>query len=439
MTAAVDVAVLEPRRSLWRDPEFAKLWGAETLSQLGSQVSLLAIPLIAIGLLHASTFEVAQLSTVELLPFVLFGLPAGAWIDRRRRHPLLVVGDLARAAALASIPIAYAVAALSLLQLYIVAFVVGSFTVVFDIAYEAYLPSLIRRDQLVDGYAKLELGRSGATIAGPSIAGALIAAASAPIAVAANAVGFAASAVCIWRIRRREPGSAAAPGDAPAALWPDIREGLRYVVADAHLRAIAACTATSNLFLSMGTAVLLVYLIREIHLAPAELGVVFGLGNIGLLIGALAANRVAGRIGVGPTIVVSMALAGGAGIILPLAPPAAAAALVAISQIVSGLATTIYNVNQVSLRQAIAPPGMRGRINATMRFAVWGTIPVGSFLGGVLGARVGLLATLWIAALGGQTAVLWIVLSPVRALHRVPMTDAALTANPGRCPTQEAG
>jgi MFS family permease len=169
--------VAESPRSLWRHDDFVKLWIAETISQVGSQVTLLALPLVAIDVLQASTFQVALLGTIELLPFVLLGLPAGVWIDRRHRRPILLMGDLGRAVALGSIPIAYYFDALSLLQLYVVAFVVGSFTVAFDVAYEAYLPSLVEREQLVEGYSKLEISRSGATIAGPTIAGSLVASA----------------------------------------------------------------------------------------------------------------------------------------------------------------------------------------------------------------------------------------------------------------------
>lgn len=416
----------ESSRSLWRHDDFVKLWIAETVSQVGSQVTLLALPLVAIDVLRASTFEVALLGTIELLPFVLLGLPAGVWIDRRHRRPILLMGDLARAVALGSIPIAYYLGVLSMLQLYVVAFVVGSFTVAFDVAYEAYLPSLIEREQLVEGYSKLEVSRSGATIAGPTIAGALVALGSASLAILLDAVSFLVSGAFILLIRRREHldvAPAAATGREQPDVWRGIWDGLRYVLGHPHMRAIAACTATSNLFLSMSTAVLLVYLVREVQIDPASLGIVFGIGNVGLLVGALAAHRAAIRIGLGPSIVLAMLVCGAAGVLIPLAPPALAPAFVAASQLISGLATTIYNINQVSLRQSIAPPHMRGRINATMRFMVWGTIPVGSFTGGLLGTSLGLLPTLWIAALGGLTAVLWVVLSPVRSLQSIPATD----------------
>lgn len=425
MTDAVTGA---PAGSLWRHPDFLRLWAAETVSQLGSQVTLLALPLAAIALLGAGTFEVALLGTFELLPFLLFGLPAGAWIDRRRKRGLLILGDVGRAAALASVPAAYAFASLSMGQLYAVGFVVGTFTVLFDIAYEAYLPQLIEREQLVEGYAKLELSRSGATVAGPTLAGALIALTSASLAVIADALSYLLSAALLLGLRRKEQVDRAPAGAPPPALGRDVREGLRYVLGQPYLRALGACTATSNLFASMATAVTLIYLARQLGVSPGGLGVIFGVGNLGLLFGALVAERAATRLGLGPTLVYSMLACGAAGLLVPAAPAAMAPAWIALSQLVSGFATTIYNVHQVSLRQVLAPAALRGRINATMRFAVWGTIPLGAFLGGVLGSALGLLPTLWISAIGGLTAVLWVLRSPVRSLAAMPagadVTDA---------------
>src|ERR671930_1113114 len=187
------MATAQRRPSLWRHRDFMKLWTAESISQLGSQVSLLALPLIAISVLHVSTFEVGLLSTMEFLPFVLVGLPAGVWVDRLRRRPVLIAGDLGRALALGSIPLAYALHALTIGQLYAVGFVTGVLTVFFDVAYQSYLPSLVEPDQLVEGNAKLEVSSSGASIAGPGLAGGLIQLVGPAVAVLADAASFAAS------------------------------------------------------------------------------------------------------------------------------------------------------------------------------------------------------------------------------------------------------
>ncbi len=402
---------------LWRHPDFLRLWAAETISQVGSQVTLLALPLVAITLLGASTLEVALLGSFELAPFLLFGLPAGAWIDHRRKRWLLLVGDVGRAAVLASVPLAYVLDALTLAQLYAVGFCAGLFTVIFDISYEAYLPELLAREQLVDGYTKLELSRSAATVAGPTLAGALMAATSAAFAVLADAVSYLASAVFLLAIRRREAAPSAAT---PPPLWRDVRAGLSYVARQPTLRAIAAATATSNLFTSMATAITLLYLVRHIGLGAGQIGLVFGVGNLGLFAGALLAARCARRYGLGATLVKSLALCGLAALLVPAAPAAWAAIAVAASQMLSGFGTTIYNVHQVSLRQAMAPPRLRARINATMRFAVWGPIPLGALLGGLAGEHLGLVPTLWIAAIGELTATLWLVRSPVPSLVALP-------------------
>jgi MFS family permease len=429
-------------RSLWRHPEFLRLWMAESISQVGTQVTLLALPLVAIALLGASTLEVALLGAFELLPFALFGLPAGAWIDRRRKRWLLVVGDVGRAAALASVPAAHALGALSMAQLYTVGFVVGTFTVLFDITYEAYLPQLVARDQLVEGYAKLELSRSGATVAGPTLAGALIAATSASIAVIADALSYLLSAACLLRIRRPERAPVGEVGEAPA-LGREIREGLRYVVHHPVLRALAAATATSNLFASMATAVTLLYLARQLGVSPGELGVIFGVGNLGLVAGALLARRAAAALGLGAALIHSLIACSAAALLVPAAPAALAPIAVALAQLISGFGTTIYNVHQVSLRQGIAPPPLRARINATMRFAVWGPIPLGALLGGLAGEGLGLVTTLWLAAIGGLTAPLWLMRSPVRALSVMPPeasadADAYSLASPSLPSSHEA-
>lgn len=194
-----------PARSVLRNPDFVRLWGAETISQFGTQISLLALPLVAVVLLDASPFEVALLGTIEFLPFILFSLPAGAWVDRLRRRPILIAGDLGRAAALISVPIAFMLDVLSIGQLYAVGFMAGTLTVLFDVAYQSYLPSLVGRDQLVDGNGKLEISRTLAQTAGPALGGGIIGILTAPIAIALGAVSFVASALFMVAIRKREP------------------------------------------------------------------------------------------------------------------------------------------------------------------------------------------------------------------------------------------
>jgi MFS family permease len=411
----------EGRRSLWRHADFMKLWTGETISQLGTQVTLLALPLTAILILKASPFQVGLLGTVEFLPFILVGLPAGVWVDRLRRRPILIVGDLGRFIALGSIPIAYELGVLHIVQLYVVAFVSGVLTVFFDVSYQSYLPSLVERDQIVDGNAKLEISRSGAQLAGPGIAGALIQALTAPVAILADAVSYLGSALFVFLIRKKEPavqwrGSDGAKPRVRSEIW----EGLRYVLGNRLLRPIAMCTATSNLFSQMGTVVLLIFAVRRLGMSPGNIGLAFALGNVGFLLGAFLAPRVARALGVGPAIVGSTMLFAVSWIPMALLTRPAAFALMVPALFVGGFGGTVYNINQVSLRQSITPDRMQGRMNATMRFMVWGTIPIGSFLGGVLGGSIGLRPTLWVAAIGSLLAFIPPLLSPVRSLERIP-------------------
>ena len=409
-------------RSLLRHPDFVKLWSAETISQFGTQVTLLALPIIAATTLNVTPFEFGLLGTIEFLPFILLSLPAGVWVDRLPRRPILIVGDLVRAAALISIPVAFALDALTIWQLYVVGFINGCATVFFDVAYQSYLPSLVDRDQIVDGNAKLQTSQSAAQISGPGVAGVLIGALAAPFAIALDALSFVASALFMFAIRRHE--TAPEPrlnerGERPS-MRSEISEGLRYVGGNRLLRSIAATTGTSNFFGNIGQSILILYLVRQLSFTPELLGLAFSVGSVGFLVGALVANRVATRFGIGPTILGSAFIFGPSMLAIAIAPRDLAAPFVAASGALAGLGGAIYNINQVSLRQAITPERMQGRMNATMRFIVWGTIPIGSILGGFLGGALGLHQTIWISAIGGLVVFLPILLSPVPALKRIP-------------------
>ena len=443
---------LWPRGGLWRQPDFLKLWSAETISQVGSQVSGLAIPLVAIITLHASAFQVALLSVVEFLPFILVSLPAGVWVDRLRRRPILIIGDFGRAALLASIPIAYAFDALTMGQLYVVGFLVGILTVFFDVAYQSYLPSLVARDQLVDGNSKLEISRSGAQLAGPALAGALIQALKAPMAVLVDALSFVASGIFVLTIRKDEEVPVREDTAEPTrrrspftGMRGELSEGLRYVFGHRYLRWIAASTATFNFCGNVMGAIMLVYAVRSLHLTPGQIGLIFAIGNVGYLVGALTSNRIAARLGIGPTIVVGAAM-GMAALLVPLAPVTGPIPFLIASQAIIGFGLPVYNVTQVSYRQAITPERLQGRMNSVMRFIVWGVIPLGNLLGGVIATTIDLRAAIWVGAIGMSLAVLPVLLSPVRTLRYVPEpTDDVLAEAegeggmlaPGRVPVVE--
>jgi MFS family permease len=410
---------LWPTGGLWRHPDFVKLWSAETVSQFGTQFTQLALPLAAIDVLHASAFEVAALTTVEFLPFLLVSLPAGVWVDRLRRRPILVVGDVSRALLLGSIPIVYAFDALTIWQLYAVGFLVGIATVFFDVAYQSYLPSLVERQQLIDGNSKLEISRAGAQLGGPGLAGIVINAFKAPAAIAFDAASFVGSALFIFSIRKGERSLRdSAP---PRRMREELGEGLRYVLTHPFLKNIAACTALFNFFGNMGFAVLLVFARRDLHLSPLAIGLAFTLSNIGPLFAAFNAHRISTRLGVGRTIIAASILGGPAFLVIPFAPHGnVALALLVPAFVLGGLANVIYNVTQVSLRQAITPERIQGRMNSVMRFIVWGTIPLGSLIGGVLASQIGVKETLIVGGAGACLPFLPVLLSPVRAIKDMP-------------------
>jgi MFS family permease len=412
------------RPSLWRHADYMKIWSAATISLMGSQVSQLAVPFIAAVTLHATAFEVSLLAAIQMLPFLLFSLPAGAWLDRVRRRPVLIAGDLGRAAALITIPIAYALGILTIWQLYAVAFAAGLLTVFFDVADQSYLPALLEPDDLVEGNAKLQISASAAQIVGPGAGGGLIGLLGAPFAIIADAASFVASGGLIALVRKHEPRperKRSADGR-HTSLRHDIAEGLRYVLGDRYLRMIAACTATSNLGSSMLFAIFPVFAFVQLGLSATLVGLAFGLGSFGILAGAFTAAPLTRRLGVGPMIVLSILLSGPALLLLVLLPsePLAAGPLLLVSQFLLGYSAVVYNVNQVSFRQAITPLEMQGRMNATMRFVVWGIMPVGAVLGGVTASFIPLRETILVAGLVSAASFLWVLFSPVRSLREIP-------------------
>jgi MFS family permease len=413
---------LWPTGGLWRHGDFLKLWSAETVSQFGSQTGQLALPFVAILVLDASAFQVAALGTIEFLPFILFTLPAGVWVDRLPRRPILIAGDFGRFALYATVPVAYVADVLTLEQLYVVGFLVGICTVFFDVAYQSYLPALVDRNQIIEGNSKLEISRSAAQVGGPGLGGTLVELFTAPYAVLVDAVSFLASGLFILRIRKQEPRPEPVTVDGrKSSLWSELKEGLRFVLGNPNLRAQAGCTATSNLFGSVMFAILLVFAVRELDLSAGLIGLVFSIGAGGSLLAALTATRLSKRFGIGPTTIAVSALWGPATLLVAVAPVGNdALPLLVAAMLLFSFSAVTYNIVQVSYRQAICPPRLQGRMNSVMRFIVWGTIPIGTLTGGALGSLVGLRETIFVAAIGGGLSTFWIVFSPQRHLREMP-------------------
>jgi len=406
------------RGGLFGHRDFRRLWGGESVSELGSQVSVLAIPLVAVRTLHATTFQIGALTAASTAAFLIVGLPAGVWVDRLRRRPIMIAADLGRMLALGSIPVTYGLGSLTLLQLYIVTLVSGVLTVFFDVSYQSYLPSLVGTDHLVEGNAKLTGSAQVAQVAGPSLAGGLVQAIGGSYAVAVDAVSFLVSAVAVGAIRSAEP-AAHVPEGGHRRIHRDIGEGLRFVFGHPLLRAIAATTATSNLFSGIMAAVEIVFLVRVVHAAPGIIGLLFAIGSIGGLLAAFVASRLARRIGGARATFVGIFASVGA-LLIPLTGRGWGVLFFAGGFFFNSFGAVLYNINQVSFRQRLCPERLLGRMNASMRFVVWGVMPIGALAGGGIGSAIGLRPTLWIAAVGESVAGGWLLASPIRRMRDYP-------------------
>ena len=424
------VVVTRPRTSLWRHGAFLRLWTGETVSQFGTAISQLALPLVAILVLHASTFEVGTLTAIQTAAFLIVGLPVGAWVERMRFRSVLIVNDLIRAGVLASVPLAHLAGVLTIAQLYAVALANGVCTVFFDVAYQSYLPTLVERAALVEGNAKLQASESVSQIAGPGAGGLLVQAITAPLAILADALSFIWSALWVASIRTRVPKPERRPD---RHLGREIGEGLRFVLGSRLLRAIAGCTGSFNLFGAMSLAVFYVLLARDLRLPAGLIGLITSTSAVGGLIGSLIARRVADRFGQGPAIWMAAAFVGPCGFVTPFVQRNWTLWLLALAQVGIWCGNVVYNITQVSFRQGLCPPELLGRMNATMRFLVWGTLPLGGFLGGVLGAAIGVRPTLLVAASGCALAFLFVFCSPLRRMRELPtlLTSAGSQAASG--------
>ena len=405
---------------LWRHRDFLSLWGAETISQFGTQVSLLALPLVAILVLDESAFKIAALTSVEFLPFLLFTLPAGVWVDRLRRKPILVLGNVGRAVALLSVPVVYWVGGLTIWQLYVVGFAVGTCTVFFDVAYQSYIPALVGREDVVEANSKLEISRAAAMVAGPGMAGGLVALLTAPVAVLLDAVSYAISALLLFGIRKQEE---APPRAERRSLRSELGEGLRYVFRHPYQRTMVAMTALSNFFGQVVFSILLVYAVRELDLSAGTIGIALAIGNLGTLASALTAKRIGDRLGVGRTILLASCLFGPGTLLIAFAPQEYALPLIVLAMIVIGFGGILYNVTAISLIQAITPDRILGRANASRRFVVWGVVPLGGFTGGALASTIGLRETMVVGALGGLLTIVPILISPLRSVGKMSELD----------------
>lgn len=409
---------------LWRNRDFMTFWTGETVSQFGNQVTVLALPLTAVITLKASPAQMGVLNAVSYLPFLILTLFVGVLVDRIRRRPIMMISALFRAVVLVCIPVLAALHLLNIAVLCVAALVLGVGSVLFEVTYQAYLPSLVEQDDLIDGNSKLQVSASSAQVAGPALGGVLVQWLTAPVALLVDAVSFFGSALSVAAIRKREPEPQ--PPEGRQNVWSDIGAGLRFTFANRSLRACVLEAGTYNLFWLVLETVFLLYATHRLGMSPSGIGVVFGGGAVGALVGALIAGRLSNRLGIGTTVSIAMVVGCVAPILIPLAtgPFPVRFALLTLSFFIGGIGSTVANIQVVSLRQALTPSTMLGRMNASYRFVAWGTVPLGALLGGALGSTIGLRATLFVAAVGVFAAALWIVFSPIRTVRHLPDDSA---------------
>jgi predicted MFS family arabinose efflux permease len=408
-------------RGPWRHPDFLKVLAGETVSDLGSQVGGLALPLAAALTLEATPGQMAALRAAAYLPRILVGLAAGVWIDRLRRRPVLIATNVVRALLLLLVAAAAALGVLRVEMLYGVEMVMAALSIVFGTALAAYLPSLVPARSLLDANSARATSSAATEVAGPGLAGLLIQALGVPVAVAVDGLSFVASAAGIASVRAPEPAPPSRDQRRRADL--ELREGLRTLLGNPILRAFLATMVTAQFFYSIIMAIYLLYLTRGLGLSPAALGAVFGLGGgVGVLVGSAVASRVAGRLGIGRTLVGAHALFGAFGLLLASATvwPGLAAPLVFAAELAQLSVNAVYMVNRVSVEQAVIPPHLRGRVQASRTVAHATAGALGILLGGVLGEKVGMEAAIRVGVVGGLFSFLWLWRAPIRDLHALP-------------------
>lgn len=410
---------------LWRHSDFLKLWAGQTVSLFGSLVSRFALPLTAILVLHAGAAQIALLTAAEVVPAIVLGLIAGVWVDRLRRRPLMIAADLGRALALGSIPFAALIGRLGIGQLYAVALFTGILTTIFDIAYPSYLPTLISREQLVEGNSKLQASGSVAEVGAFGLAGVLISALTAPGAILVDACSFVVSAVSVLLIRKPEP--APSPAQKQSGALRELTEGLRLVGQSAMLRPIAWVAGAQSLFQNVVGVVILLFYARDLDLSPVAMGLLAAFGGCSSFAAAVAVERITRRVGFGRTLVWGLVLSGFGTLLTAAAmgPMWLVIAFLVGQQLIGDGGATVYIINSASLLQGIAPDEIQGRLHATIRSAEWAGTLLGLVVGGALGQMIGLRPTLLVAAAGALLVPLWLVFSPIRRLREQPVMPSA--------------
>ncbi|ACU71458.1 major facilitator superfamily MFS_1 [Catenulispora acidiphila DSM 44928] len=414
-------------RPLTRNRDFLLLWGGQTVSEVGSQVSVLALPLVALVVLKASALQVALLSAATTSAFLLVALPAGVLVDRLSRRRVMLWCDLGRVVLVGSLPVAQVAGVLTVGQLYGVALASSVLTVFFSVAYQSYLPALIDRSQLMEGNGKLSTSQSAAQIAGPGLGAALVGVVGAAKSMIGDAASYGISALTLLAIRRGEPApepEQAVQADRPR-MRAQIKEGLVFVAREPILRRAAAWSGSANFFVIMVESLGPVFLVRTLHLRPGYVGLMLAAGACGGVVGGLASGRLARTVGSARISWLSMTVFALPGLLIPASGAGWLSLLFAVGWTSWTFSATVCGVALTSYRQAMCPPELLGRVNAASRWITWGTLPLGGVVGGALAATLGVRTSLWIATIGGCLSGLWLFFSPLRGMRDIPTAPTA--------------
>lgn len=404
---------------LWRHSDFMRLWAAASISTFGSLITRTALPFTAILTLNANAFELSLIRVADLVPALILGLVAGAWIDRVRRRPVMVWADLLRAGVLLTVPLAALAGLLGIWHLAVVAALISLLSIGFDVAYQSYLPSLVERAELVEGNSKLTAANAVAEVAAFSAGGWLVQLVTGPIAILVNTVTFLLSALFIGRIRTPEPPPAPVAED--ASIRAEIVEGLRLITFDRTLRALAGSNALISAGYGIGGTIFLLYVNQEVGFDAGILGMVFAVGGVSALAGAIAAARLA-FFPIGTLMIATLIIWAGGQALVPLVTSVSVVSIILLvgQQLITDSAATVYDINQVSLRQAITPDRLLGRVNASVRVLELAVTLAATVVTGLISEMVGLRAMLVVEAALLIVAAFWLVMSPVRHLQTQP-------------------
>jgi MFS family permease len=405
--------------AILRGRDFRRFWLGESISLIGDQITLIALPLVGVLALHADAAQMGYLGAAALIPNLLFSLHAGAWLDRRgRRRQAMIVTALARAALLATIPIAFWLGALTMAQLYVVSFLVGTLSVFFFVAYSTLFVSLVPRDRYLEASSLLHGSRAFSFVAGPSIGGVLVQIFSAPGALIADAVSFLASAFSLGSIHPTEPPT-------EEAQRGHVKAGIAYIRRSPIIRASLLATATINFFNFVFWALFLLYATKTLGVGAGLLGLVLGAASVGGVLGSIVTGRISRRIGVGPAFIAGSVLFPAPLVLVPLAGGAewTILAFLFAAEFLSGFGVMVLDITANSIKAALVPDRLRARVSGAYMVVNYGVRPIGALVGGALGTWIGLRPTLWIASLGAIAGVLWLLPSPVLRLRDLPEVE----------------